>query len=42
MNDFGGRQQEALDAINRYYSRYLNAATYQEQKKQAAGEGNVE
>ena len=29
-------REEALDAINRYYSRYLHAAAYQEQKKLTA------
>jgi Zn-dependent protease with chaperone function len=33
--DFHHREQ-ALDAINRYYSRYLHAAAYQEQKKLTA------
>jgi Zn-dependent protease with chaperone function len=36
MKTFGKRQQEALEAINRYYSRYLNAVEYQKQKQQQA------
>jgi Zn-dependent protease with chaperone function len=36
MKKFGPRQQEALDAINRYYSRYLNAVAYQKQKREEA------
>lgn len=35
LKDFGTRQQEVLDAINRYYSRYLHAVAYQEQKRAA-------
>jgi hypothetical protein len=33
MKSFGTRQQEALDAINRYYGRYMHAMAYQEQKQ---------
>jgi Zn-dependent protease with chaperone function len=33
LKDFGKQQQAALDAINRYYTRYLGAVAYQEQKK---------
>jgi Zn-dependent protease with chaperone function len=36
MKTFGTRQQEAIDAINRYYARYLHAIAYQAQKKQEA------
>jgi Zn-dependent protease with chaperone function len=39
MKSFGARQQEAIDAINRYYSRYMHAAAYQEEKRQAAKAG---
>jgi Zn-dependent protease with chaperone function len=35
VKDFVHRE-EALDAINRYYSRYMHAAAYQEQKTLAA------
>jgi Zn-dependent protease with chaperone function len=34
MKTFGNRQQEALEAINRYYGRYLSAVQYQKQKQQ--------
>jgi Zn-dependent protease with chaperone function len=40
MKTFGTRQQEALDAMNRYYSRYLHAVAYQTQKNQEAGVAN--
>jgi hypothetical protein len=30
------RREEALEAINRYYGRYMNAVAYQEQKRQLA------
>ncbi len=33
LKTFGKRQQEALDAINRYWGRYQNAAAYQAQKR---------
>ncbi len=33
MSRFAKNQQEVLDAINRYYTRYLAAVEYQEQKK---------
>ena len=33
LNKFGKRQQEALDAINRYWGRYQSAAAYQAQKR---------
>jgi Zn-dependent protease with chaperone function len=32
------RQEEAIDAINRYYGRYMSAAAYQEQKQLASTE----
>ena len=32
LKTFASRRQEALDAINRYYGRYLNAVAYQKQK----------
>jgi Zn-dependent protease with chaperone function len=32
LSTFGKRQQEALDAINRYWGRYQSAAAYQAQK----------
>jgi Zn-dependent protease with chaperone function len=34
------QQQEVLNAIQRYYGRYLAAAAYQKQKKQEAGFGD--
>jgi Zn-dependent protease with chaperone function len=37
MKTFGPRQQEAIDAINRYYGRHMYAQAYREEKnKQAA------
>jgi Zn-dependent protease with chaperone function len=39
VKSFATRQQDVLDAINRYYSRYLNAVAYQEQKRQLATAG---
>lgn len=33
LKAFGNRQQEVLDALNRYYSRYLNARAYQDHKQ---------
>jgi Zn-dependent protease with chaperone function len=32
------RREEAIDAINRYYGRYLHAAAYQNQKQHASAE----
>jgi Zn-dependent protease with chaperone function len=36
MKNLGARQQEALDAINRYYVRYQHAVAYQSEKKRQA------
>lgn len=33
MKEFGKSQQQVLDAINRYYTRYLAAVEYQNQKR---------
>jgi Zn-dependent protease with chaperone function len=33
MKTFASRQQEALEAINRYYGRYMSAVAYQKQKQ---------
>jgi Zn-dependent protease with chaperone function len=33
LSTFGKRQQEALDALNRYWGRYQNATAYQVQKR---------
>jgi hypothetical protein len=32
MKTFGNQQQAALDALNRYYGRYMSAVAYQKQK----------
>src|SRR5262249_34886112 len=34
MKTFASRQQEALQAVNHYYGRYLNAVAYQKQKRE--------
>jgi Zn-dependent protease with chaperone function len=39
MKTFAVRRQEALQAINRYYGRYLNAVAYQKQKQIGAKPG---
>ncbi len=36
MKTFGNRQQEAIEAVNHYYGRYLNAVAYQQQKQEQA------
>jgi hypothetical protein len=33
LKTFGNRQQEALNAFNRYWGRYQSAAAYQAQKR---------
>lgn len=39
MKRFGKQQQEVLDAIGRYYSRYLSATAYQKEKSSAEESG---
>ncbi len=39
LKTFAARRQEALQAVNRYYGRYLNAVAYQQQKREEAEPG---
>ena len=41
ISSFGSRKDEVLQIFNRYYTRYLHAAAYQEQKKLKMKAGEV-